>query len=309
MNVFLFLMNLIFLAVLPFVMLGVIKKTKAFWGGRKGPGVFQPFFDFVKLLKKESVISPQTTFVFRIAPTVLFATTLAAACFVPLAGGFTLVDVDCAFILFSYILGFGKFFSIIAALDTGSSFEGMGASREACFSTLVEPAFFIIAGSVCIFTKNLGFESFSILNSFGHTFSLLIIPAAVAALFIMLLVECCRVPVDDPNTHLELTMIHEVMILDNSGVDLALITWSSAIKMFLYSALIINLLLPSVLPDGLNCLLFAISVLLIGVVVGTVESATARLRMLHVFEFVFIMTPIALVILAIAIIKMYRGLA
>ena len=268
MNVFLFLMNLIFLAVLPFVMLGVIKKTKSFWGGRKGPGVFQPFFDFVKLLKKESVISPQTTFVFRIAPTVLFATTLAAACFAPLAGGFTLVDVDCAFILFSYILG-----------------------------------------SVCIFTKNLGFESFSILNSFGHTFSLLIIPAAVAALFIMLLVECCRVPVDDPNTHLELTMIHEVMILDNSGVDLALITWSSAIKMFLYSALIINLLLPSVLPDSLNCLLFAISVLLIGVVVGTVESATARLRMLHVFEFVFIMTPIALVILAIAVIKMYRGLA
>ena len=123
MNISAFLINLIFWAVLPFAMLGVIKKTKAFWGGRKGPCIFQPFFDFVKLLKKESVISPQTTFIFRIAPTILLVTTLAAACFAPLADGFTLVDVDCAFIFFSYILGFGKFFSIIAALDTGSSFR------------------------------------------------------------------------------------------------------------------------------------------------------------------------------------------
>ena len=137
----------------------------------------------------------------------------------------------------------------------------------------------------------------------------MIIPAAVAALFIMLLIECCRVPVDDPNTHLELTMIHEVMILDNSGVDLALITWASAIKMFLFSALIINLLLPVSLPYGLSYMLFALLVLFKGFIVGTVESATARLRMLHVFEFVFIMTPIAFVILAIAAIKIYGGLA
>ena len=308
MNIILFFINLIFLIILPFLMLGIIKKTKAFWGGRKGASIFQPFYDFIKLLKKESVISESTTIIFKIAPTISFITIVLASIFVPLINGYSLININCAFIIFSYIMGFGKFFSIISAMDTGSSFEGMGASREACFSTLVEPAFFIILGSICIFTKNISFNSFSLLNLFGHTYSLLIILLAIIGLFIMMLIEGCRVPVDDPNTHLELTMIHEVMILDNSGIDLALITWSSMIKIFLFSTLIVNLILPNNLNLSSSLILYPLLILLIGIIVGTIESAMARLRMVHVFEFIFIMTPIALVILAITAIKMYGGI-
>jgi len=307
MSMTIFFINLIFLIFIPFIMLGIIKKTKAFWGGRKGSSIFQPMYDFIKLLKKESVISKDTTIIFKIAPTILLMATLSSALFVPMLKGISIFNVDCAFIIFSYILGFGKFFSIISAMDTGSSFEGMGASREACFSTFVEPAFFILLGSVCVFAKCMDFSSFSVISSYFHTYSTLIIILAVIGLFIMLLIECCRVPVDDPTTHLELTMIHEVMILDNSGIDLAMITWSSVIKMFLYSTLIINLILPVGLGLALSVLLYLVLAVVISFAIGTVESAMARLRMMHVFEFVFIMTPIALVVLAIVAIKMYGG--
>ena len=124
----------------------------------------------------------------------------------------------------------------------------------------------------------------------------------------MMLIEGCRVPVDDPNTHLELTMIHEVMVLDNSGIDLALISWGSMIKMFLFSTLIINLILPDNLNLTTGAIIYSLLICLISVLVGTVESAMARFRMIHVFEFIFIMTPIALVILAIVAIKMYGGI-
>jgi len=123
-----------------------------------------------------------------------------------------------------------------------------------------------------------------------------------------MLIEGCRVPVDDPNTHLELTMIHEVMVLDNSGIDLALISWTSMLKMFLFSTLIINLILPGNLDILTASILYPILILLIGILVGTIESAMARFRMVHVYEFIFIMTPIALVILAIAAIKIYGGI-
>ena len=128
---------------------------------------------------------------------------------------------------------------------------------------------------------------------------------AVLTLFVMLLVEACRVPVDDPTTHLELTMIHEVMILDNSGVDLGLITWGAAIKLFIFEALIANLLLPLNLPFGWAILAFLALVTLISVLLGTFESAIARFRMTHIFEFIFIMTLTALLILALVTYRLY----
>ena len=157
-------------------------------------------------------------------------------------------------------MGLGKFFSLLAALDTGSSFEGMGASREACFSTIVEPAFFIMIASIAALSQNYTFYNFKyILNNAG-VYGYLIIALAAITLFIMLLIEGCRVPVDDPTTHLELTMIHEVMILDNSGVDLGLITWASAIKIFLFEALIANLIIPINLPLALNSGVFILMI-------------------------------------------------
>ena len=299
--------NIIFLIILPFITLGIINKTKAFWGGRKGASIFQPLYDFLKLLKKESVISADTTILFKIAPIILLATTIFAGLFIPMATGKAVIETNCGFIIFAYILGLGKFLSIIAAMDTGSSFEGMGASREACFTTLVEPAFFVLMASIGVITGNLSFVGFSELFKSTGIYEYLIIGLCIFALLIMILTECCRVPVDDPNTHLELTMIHEVMVLDNSGIDLAIITWATGIKMILLSSLIANLLIPQEINIILSIFLYFAIIIVIGIIIGTIESAVARLRMFHVFEFVFAMTPLALVALSIAAISLFGG--
>ena len=298
-------LDILILLILPFVMLGVIKKTKAFWGGRKGAPVLQPLYDVVRLMKKETVYSDTTSFVFRISPLINFAVIVLASLFVPLISGYSIFDIPFAFIIFSYILGFGKFFSLIASLDTGSSFEGMGASREACFSTIVEPAFFIAMASIIALTKITTFESLKMILENSGIYGILITILAVVTLFIMLLIEGCRVPVDDPATHLELTMIHEVMILDNSGADLGFILWGSAIKMFLFGALISALIIPASLPVWLFGILFIISILLIAFIIGTIESSIARFRMTHIFEFIFIMSIMALLILTLVTYRIY----
>ena len=296
--------NILILLFAPFLMLGVIKKTKAFWSGRKGVTLLQPFWDFVRLMKKGAVYSKTTSWIFRIAPVVMLTTVIFAGLFVPLVNGFTIFNVQFAFIIFAYILGFGKFFSLLSALDTGSSFEGMGASREACFSTIVEPAFFITLASVGALSQNYTFSSFKAIMANAGGYGVLLIMLVAFTLFVMLLIEGCRVPVDDPTTHLELTMIHEVMILDNSGIDLGLITWGAAIKIFLFEALIANLVLP-VLSDGWAILAFIAAITLLSIIVGTLESSMARFRMTHVFEFIFIMTLTALLVLALVVYRIY----
>ena len=299
------LLNILILLIAPFFMIGIIKKTKAFWAGRKGVSIFQPFWDFIKLMKKDAVYSKTTSWVFKISPIIALATVLFASLFVPLANGFSIVNLQFSFIIFAYILGLGKFFSLLSALDTGSSFEGMGASREACFSTIVEPAFFIALASISALSQNYTFESFKYILNGAGVYGYLIIILMAMTLFIMLLTEGCRVPVDDPTTHLELTMIHEVMILDNSGVDLGLITWASAIKLFIFEALIANLVIPLGMPLLWTILAFLVITTLLSVIIGTVESAIARFRMSHIFEFIFIMSLTALLILALVTYRFY----
>ena len=288
-------------------MIGVIKKTKAFWAGRKGVSIWQPMRDFIRLMKKGSVISETTSWVFKYTPVIGLGAVIFAAMFVPLATGKAVINLPYAFVIFSYVLGLGKFFSLLSALDTGSSFEGMGASREACFSTIVEPAFFIALASIAALTQNYSFESFKLILKNAGGYGYIIIALAVVTLFIMLLIEGCRVPVDDPTTHLELTMIHEVMILDNSGVDLGLITWSAGIKMFIFEALIANLLIPLSWPLWVSVLAFLAIIFILAVIIGTVESSMARFRMTHVFEFIFLMSITALLILALVTYRVYGG--
>lgn len=307
MNILIIFINIITLLIMPFIMLGIIKKTKAFWAGRKGVCLLQPLYDFLRLIKKEPVYSNTTSFVFKIAPVITLASAIFAGVFVPMAGGYSIINIEFGFVIFAYVLGLGKFFSLISAMDTGSSFEGMGASREACFTTLVEPAFFIIIASICAIA---GMYSFQSLNMFWISKDILgicIVILAVLALLIMMLIECSRVPVDDPNTHLELTMIHEVMILDNSGCDLAFLSWASGIKMVMISSLIATLLIPFNLPYVISFVLYLLLLSLIAILIGTVESGIARFRMSHIFEFVFSMTAVALVILALVTIRIYGG--
>ncbi len=297
--------NILILLFAPFFVLGIIKKTKAFWGARYGVSIFQPLWDIIRLFKKKRVISSTTSWIFELAPVVVFVSTLAAGLFAPMLFGKSIINIEAAFVIFAYILGLGKFFALISAMDTGSSFEGMGASREACFTTIIEPAFFIILASSIVLSGNFSFSSITNILTSSGTYGILIVLTAVVALFIMLLVEGCRVPVDDPATHLELTMIHEVMILDNSGVDLALLSWSAGMKMVILMALIANLIIPQNLNYGLSALLFFAIAFILSIVIGTIESAIARLRMSHVFEFVFVMSSFALVVASLVAVKMY----
>lgn len=287
--------------------MGLIKKTKAFWAGRKGPSILQPWFDFVRLMKKDFVVSKTTSVVFKIAPIFAIATVLFAAIFVPLADGSALVSIPAGLIIFSYTLGLGKFLALISAMDTGSSFEGMGASREACFTSIVEPAFFILMGSVMALSGNYTFDSLTKILENAGSYGVLIAIFAVVVLFIMMLIEGSRVPVDDPTTHLELTMIHEVMILDNSGSDLALFSWANSIKMLLLSSLIANIIIPADISAWGSAILYLIVLSFISMLIGTVESGMARIRMSHVFEFVFVMSSFALVVLSLVIVRMFGG--
>lgn len=299
--------NLIILLTVPFLMAGIIKKTKAFWGGRQGASILQPFYDFVKLLKKDFVISKTTSGVFRIAPLISIVSVFFASMFIPLATGSALINITGGLIVFAYTLSLGKFFSLISAMDTGSSFEGMGASREACFTSIVEPAFFIAIASIMALSGNYTFDSLKSILTDAGSYGILITAFTAAVLFIMILIEGSRVPVDDPATHLELTMIHEVMILDNSGSDLAFFSWANSIKMFLISSLIAYMIIPAGLNDLLSIFCYLAVMLVISVAIGTVESGMARIRMSHVFEFIFVMSSLALVVLALVTARMFGG--
>lgn len=289
-------MKFLLLLILPFFFIGLINKTKAVISGRKGTSVFQPYFDFFKLIKKGLIISETTSFIFQLASTINLASVI-------MAGSLLCVfHFQGDFILFAYILALGKFFSIISALDTASSFAGMGASREASYTSLVEPAFFIIISSICAIGHIYSFESLSKVSFFSNKIWFLIIILAAIALFLMILIEGSRTPIDDPTTHLELTMIHEAMVLDNSGIDLAFISYSNALKMLLFNGLIASFLTPH------SNLGFFILILCSALLIAFIESVSARLRLTHVIEYTFIIITIALIVMALSLLTLYGGL-
>ncbi len=291
----------------PLFFSGLISKVKAVWGGRRGAPVLQPYYDFFKLLRKGEVISATTTPIFRIAPSIGIAATILALMIVPIPTFGSLISFNGDFALFAYLMGLTKFFTVAAALDTGSSFEGMGASREVTYSTIVETAFLIVIGSLALLTHHVSFDS--IFSSVGliSEYTPLVRILLVASLFIMLLAEGSRVPVDDPNTHLELTMIHEVMVLDYSGPDLAFIQYTAALRMTIISTLIANLIVPALAPAIQALPLFGVTMLVTFVAVGGVESLIARSRMSHVPQFLFLMTALSLTAFAVVVFFLYGG--
>lgn len=267
------------------LLLGVINRTKAFFGGRHGPSFFQPYYDLVKLLKKGAVYSRTTTWVFRAGPTVGLAAVLTVLLITPLGGVGALLAFPGDLLFWAYALGLMRFFTVLAAMDTGSAFEGMGASREVQFATLAEVA--LLLGLAAVAYR---FENFSLTGLCRQAWTadtilkgestLLLVSAAM---LIVLLTENARIPIDDPATHLELTMIHEVMILDHGGVDLALIEYAAALKFWIFGVLLVSLALPlrSMLPF-VNLVVGIGGMLVLAVVVGVIESVMARLRLARV---------------------------
>lgn len=286
------------IAVAPFFA-GVILKVKAFFGGKKGPPLFIHYYTLMKLLKKGSVYSNSTTVIFRLGPIVSLASALTVLLFLPVAGMNPVLSFNGDIIVVLYLLALGRFFTIAAAMDTASPFEGMGAAREAYFPIICEASFMMIVILFYKLTRELNLSAW-----FGSGKPLVLWQTAgapiifiVISLFIILLTENARVPVDDPATHLELTMIHEVMVLDHSGPDFALIELGAFIKLFFYSALIGRLICPfETGQTAIDIFVFLGTVLLVYGTVGVMESVMARYRMDRVPKFVI--TSLALAFFA-----------
>jgi formate hydrogenlyase subunit 4 len=275
--------------------MGIIARAKSLASGRKGPGIWQPLRDWVRLWKKGAVFSETTSFVFQIAPSIYFASVLMAILVVPFGHYRGVLSFEGDFVFFAYVLAMGKFFNIISALDTGSSFEGMGASREALFSMLAEPAFFILTGSFALFTGHTSFHEIFQSLHFGSYISYALGTLATFVLVMIALVENSRMPVDDPKTHLELTMVHEVMILDNSGFDLGLILYATSLRFAMYGALIANFFIGD-LPLYYTVPVFLAVQVAFAASVGLVESFMARFRMGHNPQFIFTLTSVAVLV-------------
>ncbi|MBI2968735.1 MAG: NADH-quinone oxidoreductase subunit H [Bacteroidetes bacterium] len=275
---------------------GIIIRIKSILSGRKGPGIFQPLKDIWRLFRKGAVYSETSSLIFQIAPAIYFSSVLAAISFIPFGDSPGLISFKWDFVCFAYVLALGKFFMIISSLDTGSSFEGMGASREALYSMLVEPAFFILMGSFALLT---GYESFFEIFRSLHFGSYVSYAVGVLAAFVIVIIamtENSRMPVDDPKTHLELTMVHEVMILDNSGFDLGLILYAANLKFAMYGALIANFFLTPGKEWFYSIPIFIGVQILFAMTVGIIESFMARFRMNHNPQFIFAVTSISLLI-------------
>lgn len=273
----------------PPLLLGIIGKVKAFFGGRVGPPVLQPYRDLLRLFRKGFVFSRTTTWVFRAGPVVGLLTVALAMVLMPLGSHRAPLAFGGDVLVFAGLLGLGRFFTVAAALDTGSSFEGMGAAREATFSALAEPGLFL--GLMVLVRHATGASLDLMLSTEGTARAWATTPGALVmvavSFFALLLVENSRIPVDDPATHLELTMIHEVMVLDHSGPELAAIQLANSVKLLVGASAIATLLNPlagagTALSAGLT---LALS-LAVAVVVGTIESLIARLRLQTVPKYV-----------------------
>lgn len=263
---------------------GIINRVKARFAGRTGQPLVQPYRDLRKLLHKGAVFSPTTSWVFAAGPIAGVAAGAVGLALLPLGASRALVAFSGDFLLLLGMLATARFFIVLAALDTGSAFEGMGASREVAFSALAEPAVLL---AMTALVRATGSRSLSqMVGAVGEELWRPAMPAAVlvaAALAVVLLAENARIPFDDPNTHLELTMIHEVMVLDHSGPDFALVLYGSALKLWIFSALLAGVLIPvRTGSPWLDAVATVGGVFAVAVAVGVVESTMARLRLVRV---------------------------
>lgn len=279
--------HLLVAALMPPLLLGVIVKTKAFFGGRVGAPLLQPYYELFKLFYKGSVISRTTTWLFQFGPVVSLVTAALATLLIPLGFSHGPISFTGDFLFFAYLLALARFCLVLAALDTGSPFEGMGAAREVTYACLAEPSVFMGLLVLAKVTGSLSLSSMlggSLLQEWQQAGAPLLL--VLASWFVVMLVENCRIPFDDPNTHLELTMIHEVIVLDHSGPGFGMILYGAALKLFVFSALVVRMAVPMMPNEGdlvwINCIdwvIFVVAMLGVAVLIGIVESGMARLRL------------------------------
>lgn len=271
---------------------GVIGKVKALTQKRTGAPVLQMYFDLFKLMHKSAVVSDVSSWIFRATPYIVFATSLAAALLVPvsveiLPAGNMLSALPGDLILLFYLLALGRFFLCLAALDTGSTFGGMGSSREVMISSLIEPSIIVVVFTLGLMSKST--SVFSVMASMAHSGSSFIGPVTILlflAMLIVLIAETSRIPIDDPATHLELTMVHEAMLLEYSGRHLALMEYGAAIKQLMLMTLMVNVFLPFdlLLPGtgfvvaALSLVIYLAKMLFLALIISLIEVITVKVR-------------------------------
>ena len=284
---------------------GIIRNWKAKLQNRRGARIWQPYFDIIKLFRKDMVISEHASWIFNFAPYVVFITSLLAGLMVPMATRQAPLSLFGGLLAVIGLLALGRFFLALAGLDPGSAFGGMGSSREMTISAIAEPAMMLAIFTVAITAGSTDLSRI-VQSTQGLTWGLLN-PAhlmAFAALFIVLLAETGRIPVDNPATHLELTMVHEAMILEYSGRYLAFMEWGAAIKQLVLMTLLVNLFFPlglaadpSPLAVSLGSLAFIAKLLALAAAVVLVETTNAKLRLFRVPDLLsaaFVLAALAL---------------
>ncbi|MDP4094481.1 MAG: NADH-quinone oxidoreductase subunit H [Bacillota bacterium] len=282
---------IVFILLAPLVN-GIIKKIKALTQKRKGAPLLQLYFDIFKLLKKDVVVSDTTSWIFRATPYIVLSTALAGAVLVPviICNSHTGFVGDA--ILLAYLLALGRFFMTLSGLDAGSTFGGMGSSREVMISALIEPSLIITIFTAGLIAKSTSvFDMMSTAAGNGGIFSNPIYIFLFLTVFIIILAETSRIPVDDPATHLELTMVHEAMILEYSGRHLAMMELAASVKQLIYISLLVNMFLPSVdvtvggglLPTvAVSLLVYIAKVIGTAIIVAVAEVSTVKLKLFSV---------------------------
>jgi formate hydrogenlyase subunit 4 len=300
-----FILNSLFVMAISPLFMGLIKKAKAFMQGRRGPPLLQSYYLIAKLFKKENVYSFNASVISRISPFLNIIFLLAASLFVPLTflpqANFGVGNV----ILFLYLMVMAKFFMALGGLDAGSSFGGMGSSREMTISAIFEPVVVIVVAALAFVMKTLDIHQMFATALDVPVTSNAALLLICAALFVVLIIETSRIPVDNPETHLELTMIHEAMILEASGPNLALLELSHAIKNTLLMGLLINILAPwglartlSPLGVPLAMLTFAAKGCVLALFVGFFESVMAKSRLFNIRVFFILAFSLAFLTIA-----------
>ena len=263
---------------------GIINKVKAFFAGRRGPSIFQLYFDLFKLFRKGGFKGNTACRVFTIAPIAGLISILGASLFLPVGLLKTPFAFTGDFLFFVYLLGFGRVMTVLGALDTGSSFEGMGSARELLFSTLAEGVFFGVLAFLFLLTGSYSLSG-GLTACGADTWIFRGTPLVLVGIsfFLLMLSECCRVPFDDPETHLELTMIHEAMVLDYGGFDLGIVHLAASLKFYILASFLVLFLLPMEhFAMGWNIAFYFAGVILVTILTGIIESIMARFRFLKV---------------------------
>lgn len=272
---------------------GSVRKLKARLTRRQGPSVFQPYRDLIRLLRKETVLAENASWLFRVAPYLVFASTWVAAALVPTFGGGLLFSWTADLIAIIALLGFGRFFLALAGMDVGTSFGGLGSSREMMIASLAEPAMLLTVFTLSLVAGSTQLSTVAALMSSPEVGLRVSLGMALVALIMVAIAENARIPVDNPATHLELTMVHEAMVLEYSGRHLAMVEFAAFLKLVLYLSLIACIFVPwGIAASGaglgdylLGGVAYIVKISSGAVLLAVFETSIAKMRVFRVPDF------------------------